>query len=342
MLILKERDVFGLLSNLTVPECRRLLDSLHNMLREYSRTKHASPSDRTIHQPERDVIVTKLGNTTLFMPSSVTTSTGIKVVTISPTGGLKGAINLFSPDGTLLGVLNAEEVTAFRTSLAVMIPFVRYPHPKTNMLVFGAGRQAEWHIKLALLLGEAEGEGAGAVKHVTVVNRTAPRGRMEQLFATLRRKYPDVTLDFLLKTDAEYDAKLQNAIKASDMICGCTPSTVPHFPARYLDHKPRYISLIGSYKPEMQEVDAETLLSGEYIYVDTEKGCLSEAGELIKANVQDHQLIELGELLGDKPFALDGNLVFKCVGLGIMDTVMAGELLRIAQEKGVGLVVDDF
>ena len=58
--------------------------------------------------------------------------------------------------------------------------------------------------------------------------------------------------------------------------------------------------------------------------------------------MQEHQLIELGELLGDKPFALDGNLVFKCVGLGIMDTVMAGELLRMAQEKGVGLVVDDF
>ncbi|KIW55476.1 hypothetical protein PV05_04215 [Exophiala xenobiotica] len=335
MLILKERDVFSLLSNLSVPECRRLLDSLHNSLREYSRTKHAPPSERTIHQPERDVIVTKLGNTTLFMPSSVTTSTGVKVVTISPTGGLKGAINLFAPDGTLLGVLNAEEVTAFRTSLAVMIPFVRYPHPKTNMLVFGAGRQAEWHVKLALLLGE------GAVKHVTVVNRSAPR-RMEQLFATLKQKYPDVTLDLLLKTDGEYDAKLQESIKAADIICGCTPSTVPHFPASYLDHKPRYISLIGSYKPEMQEVDAETLLSGEYIYVDTEEGCLSEAGELIKANVQEHQLIELGELLGDKPFALDGNLVFKCVGLGIMDTVMAGELLRMAQEKGVGLVVDDF
>ncbi|KAL6246622.1 hypothetical protein RBB50_006861 [Rhinocladiella similis] len=334
MLILKERDVYGLLSNLTVPECRRLLQSLHNILREYTRAKHAAPSDCTIFQPQRAVITTKLGNTTLFMPSSITTTTGMKVVTISQ-AGLKGAINVFSPDGTLLGLLNADHVTAFRTALAVMIPFVRYPYAKDNMVVFGAGRQAEWHVKLALLLGE------GAVKRVTVVNRRTPRSA-EQLFETLRQKYPDTSFEILLKTASDYDAKLEERLKASNIVCCTTPATEPHFPASYLDHNPRYISLIGSYKPEMEEVDTETLLSGEYIYVDTEEGCLSEAGELIKANVQEHQLIELGELLSDKPFALQGNLVFKCVGLGIMDTVMGGELLQMAQEKDIGLVVDDF
>ncbi|KIW48894.1 uncharacterized protein PV06_01453 [Exophiala oligosperma] len=334
MLILKERDVYGLLSDLTVPECRRLLDSMHNVLREYTRTKHAAASNRSIHQPLRTVITTKLGNTALFMPSSVTTTTGMKVVTVSQ-AGLKGAINVFSPDGTLLGLLNADHVTAFRTALAVMIPYVRYPYSKDNIVVFGAGRQAEWHLKLALLLGE------GAVKHVTVVNRSTPR-TMEQLFETLRQKYPGTSFEMLLKTDSDYNAKLEERLKASNVVCCTTPATEPHFPASYLDHNPRYISLIGSYKPEMQEVDAETLLSGEYIYVDTEEGCLSEAGELIKANVQEHQLIELGELLSDKPFALQGNLVFKCVGMGIMDTVVGGDLLQMATEKDVGLVVDDF
>lgn len=332
MLVLKENDVYGLLSNITVAECNRLLKSLHNVLREYTSTKQVSSSERTVHQPERVVITTKLGNTTLFMPSSITTSTGIKVVTIS-SGGLKGAINLFAPDGTLLGVLNAEEVTAFRTSLAVMIPFVRYPHPKSNLVVFGAGRQAEWHVKLALLLSE--------VKHVTVVNRGAPR-RMEQLFALLREKYPGVKFEVLLKTASDYDSRLQKCLKDADVICGCTPATEPHFPASYLDSKPRYISLIGSYKPEMQEVDSQTLLSGRRIYVDTKEGCLTEAGELIRANVKEEQLIEIGELQDDNALTPEGNLVFKCVGLGIMDIVMAGELLRMAQEKGVGLVLDDF
>ncbi|KAK4937212.1 hypothetical protein LTR10_022117 [Elasticomyces elasticus] len=333
MLVLKESDVYGLLSNITVPECNHLLNTLHNALRECTKDKHLSPSERTIHQPEREAITTTLGNTSLFMPTSITTTTGVKVVTLS-SGGLKGAINLFTPDGVLLGVLNAAEVTAFRTSLAVMIPFVRYPHPKTNIVVFGAGRQAEWHVKLALLLGQ--------VKHVTIVNRGAPR-RMEQLFATLQQKYPDVKFEVLLKSAPDYDSRLRKYLKDSDVICGCTPATEPHFPASYLDSKPRYISLIGSYKPVMQEVDSDTLLSGgRRIYCDTKEGCLAEAGELIRAKVTEDQLIELGELLDDNPLTPDGNLVFKCVGLGIMDLVMAGELIQMAKDKGVGIVVDDF
>ncbi|KAI1628295.1 ornithine cyclodeaminase [Exophiala viscosa] len=332
MLVLKEGDVYGLLSNITVLECNHLLTTLHDALRECTKDKHLPPSERSIHQPEREAITTKLGNTSLFMPTSITTTTGVKVVTLS-SGGLKGAINLFTPDGVLLGVLNAAEVTAFRTSLAVMIPFVRYPHPKTNMVVFGAGRQAEWHVKLALLLGP--------VKHVTIVNRGPPR-RMEQLFATLQQKYPDVRFEVLLKSAPDYDSRLQKCLQDSDFICGCTPATEPHFPASHLDSKPRYISLIGSYKPVMQEVDSETLLSGQHIYCDTKEGCLAESGELIRAKVTEDQLIELGELLDDKSLTPNGNLVFKCVGLGIMDLVMAGELIQMAQEKGVGIVVDDF
>ena len=332
MIILKEQEVYSLLSDITVPECHRLLTSLHNVLRAYSASKDAPQAEQTIHQPERESIVTKLGNTTLFMPSSITTSTGIKVVTIS-SKGLKGCINIFGPEGDLLGVLNAEEITAFRTSLAIMIPFIRWPMAKTNIVVFGAGRQAEWHIKLALLLGNP--------KHISVVNRGSPR-RMEQLFADLHRKYPGVVFQLLLKTAHDFEAKLRDKLSSSDVIFCCTPATTPHFPFSYLNEKPRFISLIGSYKPAMQEVDSETLLSGDCIYVDTKAGCLAEAGELINANVSADQLVEVGELQSDDQFTTGKNIIFKCVGLGIMDLVMASELINMAQLKSVGLTVDNF
>ncbi|KAJ9601861.1 hypothetical protein H2200_013660 [Cladophialophora chaetospira] len=266
------------------------------------------------------------------MPSSVTTSTGIKIVTIS-SKGLKGCINVFAPEGELLGLLNAEEVTAFRTSLAVMIPYVRWRNSKRRLIVFGAGRQAEWHVKLALSLGET--------KHITVVNRSGGR-RMEQLFADLSKKYPDAVFELLLKSSNDFDSRLRQSLVESDVIFCCTPATAPHFPFDYLDSKSRFISLIGSYKPSMREIDSRTLLSGERIYVDTKEGCLVEAGELIEANVDADQLVEIGELQGDEPLATEKNLVFKCVGLGIMDLVIAGELLGMAEEKGVGLKVDDF
>ncbi len=332
MIILKEREVHPLLSNISVSECHHLLTTLHDVLRAFSAGKNVPPSDQSLHQPERESIVTKLGNTSLFMPSSVTTSTGIKIVTVSSTG-LKGCINVFAPEGELVGLLNAAEVTAFRTSLAVMIPYVRWHRSKANVIVFGAGRQAEWHIKLALLLSE--------VKRITVVNRSGGR-RMELLFAESTAKHPGIVFELLLKPSDDFDSKLRQTLTASDVIFCCTPATTPHFPSSYLDEKARFISLIGSYKPSMEEIDSDTLLSGERIYVDTKEGCLVEAGELINAKVEADQLTEIGELQGSGQFTTEKNLVFKCVGLGIMDLVIAGELLEMAKEKGIGLVMDDF
>ena len=191
MLILKGQDVERLLGSLTTEDCRGFLADLHNILQQCSAAKREGSSNDTIHQPSREVITTKKGNTSLFMPSSITTTTSIKIVTVSDSG-IKGCINVFAPDGTLLGLLNAEQITAFRTSLAVMIPFVRFPHRKSDIIVFGAGNQAEWHIRLALLLAGDE------VKHITVVNRSSGQ-EIGTLFDTLRQKYPAVTFDILLK-----------------------------------------------------------------------------------------------------------------------------------------------
>ena len=342
MHILREHDVLSLLSHLSVSECHHLLSKLHAVLREFSRSKSLDLSAKTVHQPERQVIVTNTGNTTLFMPSSITVATGIKVVTISP-AGLKGSINVFAPNGTLRGVINAEEVTALRTALAVMLMFVRFPRPKENVVVFGAGRQAEWHVKLTCLLAGEE------VRRVTVVNRRGPR-RMDSLFTNLRQQHPRLRFEVISKEGNEdYDEELRQRLEDANVVMCCTPATTPHFPYQYLQTKreARFVSLIGSYKPEMHEVDTQTLLSGagnRMIYVDTKEGCMVEAGELIRAKVTKDQLVEIGELQDDAVADLgDGkNLVFKCVGLGMMDVVMADELLRMAEEKNVGLVVDDF
>ncbi|KAH6681046.1 ornithine cyclodeaminase [Plectosphaerella plurivora] len=334
MLILKNPDVEALLNNLSTKDCLALLEQLHKTLQECTASRHAT--DSTIHQPPRESIATKDGNTTLFMPCSVTSSTAIKIVTVS-SGGLKGCINMFAPDGKLLGLLNAEQITAFRTSLAVMIPYLRFPGQKSNIIVFGAGKQAEWHIRLALLLGED-------VKRITVVNRSSPRG-ITALYETLRKEHPNVQFDVLLKDAADYDSQLRSRLEASDAIFCCTPATTPHFPHSYLGTRPRFISLIGSYKPSMKEIDSETLLSGGAIFVDSKEDCLIESGELITAGVSEEQLVEIGDLDAfEKALASKGaekTHVFKCVGFAIMDLLVARELLLLAKEKGVGLDIGD-
>jgi len=81
---------------------------------------------------------------------------------------------------------------------------------------------------------------------------------------------------------------------------------------------------------------------------------MAEAGELIMAKVNESQLIELGELQpyftssssssssSEELSIRDGNVIFKCVGMGIMDLAIARTLLDMAHEQGYGTVVDGF
>ncbi|KAK2751169.1 hypothetical protein FQN57_000246 [Myotisia sp. PD_48] len=350
MLVLREADIRPILYNLTLDQCLHLLRTLWGSLANYSHYSGSAADGQAqvIYQPMREVIRTARQNTTLFMPASDTnTTTGIKIVTLPGGGGApRGAINIFSPDGTLEGVLNAELVTAFRTALASMIPFSRHKLPgETHVLVFGAGKQAEWHIRLALLLS------GSSVTHVTVINR----GRLNlenlksDLDAELTSQHPDVVFEYISRDVDGFEDRLRASVRDADAIFCCTPSTEPLFPHSYLrqsrhQRNPRLITLIGSYRPDMKEVDSDTLLSGGKILVDSKEACLEEAGELIAAGVGKDQLVEIGELMNDPLAHVPGHLdtVFKCVGMGIMDIVIGRELLHLAKGIRVGISIDGF
>lgn len=353
MHLLSEPDVSRILRNLTPQQCHILLDALSEALITVSSETTKPEGERFIHQPLRTTITTKDQNLSLFMPVSNTASTGIKIVTASQREGIIGVINIFSPEGRLLGLLSAAEITAFRTALATMTLFTRCTSiAKKHILIFGSGRQAEWHARLALLLVPS------LVQRITFINRG--RRRLEELerevIAELRASHPEVVFATLAREgsdDAEYEARLRAEVASCDVIFSCTPSTEPNFPYGYLSStsgpKQRFISLIGSYKPHMCEVDSETVLSGGgQIYVDSREACLEESGELIKAQVPGEKLIEIGELFGklgkSQPVVVpEGcNVVFKCVGMGIMDLVIGKKLLDIGVEQGLGMNVDGF
>ncbi len=88
---------------------------------------------------------------------------------------------------------------------------------------------------------------------------------------------------------------------------------------------------------------------------------MKEAGEIIQAGIKPHQVVELGELMmvrhaarhasehdsADEEKSLRewverGNVIYKSVGLGLMDLVTGGDLVRIARERGIGTTVEDF
>lgn len=99
---------------------------------------------------------------------------------------------------------------------------------------------------------------------------------------------------------------------------------------------------------------------GGVIIVDSLESCLKEAGEVIQAKLKPEHLVEIGELMMVKKAALRevelggegekgllewltrGNVIYKSVGLGLMDLVVGGDLITLAREKGYGTTIEEF
>ncbi|KAL0632807.1 hypothetical protein Q9L58_008286 [Maublancomyces gigas] len=337
-LVLRDSDISYILQNLDANALHSIIQTLSISLREFS----TSPSK--VHQPLRQSISTSNGFTTLFMPSSNTTLTGIKTVTLNTatSASPKGVLTIFDETGELQGVLNAEELTGFRTALVsvvLLLKRIKAGSSVKNIVFFGTGKQAKWALSLCMNL-------IPDLQQITIVGRSTVEHTREALPAARRLNgvakwslsSPDCKFVALApQNDPDFNLNLEKAIGASDAVFCCTPATVPLFPIQYLKtQNDCYISLIGSYKPHMKEIDPLYLKRENVkVVVDSKVACLAEAGEIIQAGLRAQDLIEIGEILGVDDSILSeeyrGNLVFKCVGLAIMDLVVGAEILRLAR-----------
>lgn len=290
----------------------------------------------------------------------------------------QGSITLLDAEGMPFGLLNAHELTAFRTALVALMIFGKRKKVKT-MTVFGAGKQAYWHIRLALVLRGSE------INRVYIVNRSFDRAAqlLKDIYSAENASWRgDVKFSAVSADFGDYGRILHGAVRKADAIFCCTPSIDPLFPAELLTsrdgrQKGRLVSAIGSYKPHMSELHPDILRDevtvgrphrhfhkhtkrSGVVVVDSLDASFKEAGEIIKAEVKSHQVVELGELLmmreatratrkedDDEDRQLRewverGNVIYKSVGLGLMDLVAGGDLVRLARERNVGTTIDDF
>lgn len=310
---------------------------------------------------------------------------------------IRGSLTLMDHMGNTTGLINADEVTAFRTALCSVM-MMKKRHSVHDVTVFGAGRQAYWHIRLAMLLRGDE------IHHLNIVTKNFDSAR--KCVMRLYNPQPDdpdfvnpigskynsrSKKNILTPSHTEYERLLKEYVRSSNVIFCCTPSTEPLFPASYLINpegrkKGRFIACIGSYKPDMIELHPDVLRyavaphhehrhihkrqkEGGAIVVDTVTGCLRDAGEVIQAKLLPDQVVELGELFmlkkeaerkmaekgqkaehgcnfqdnsGLKEWLTKGNVIYKSVGLGLMDIVVGNFMIEYAQEKKVGTTIPNF
>ncbi|PNZ43272.1 ornithine cyclodeaminase family protein [Staphylococcus simulans] len=158
------------------------------------------------------------------------------------------------------------------------------------------------------------------INTVLLYNRTTEKA---QDFKTrILKDYPDLNVQVL-----EDVSKL---VKQADIINCQTPSTQPVFNAE--DVQPgTHINGIGSYQPDMKELDANIFTQAESVVVDDLEGAKEESGELIEAN--ENKTFTFEEINDElKTLSQQGTLyrknndaitVFKCVGAAYFDLAVA-------------------
>lgn len=370
-IVLRDAEIHKILIELGRDEILAFLKKVATSLRDLS------VAGERVHQPG-PITIARDGRKNLFRPFTSSSGVGIKII-VDPSealqsehknppkdeadrierqrlAGLHGILALCDQNGFPTGFLNAEEITGYRTSLSAMILYVK--RSKTaNIVIFGAGKQALWHVRLVLALRGEE------IRRITIVNRSSER--TQALIAQIERENEErwkAAVNFEGVRTSETGA-LEAVLGDADVIFCTTPSKEALFPAEWITNRKSgcYISAIGSWSAQMLELDP-TLLhfaaqergDDGVVVVDDREECMKSAGEVIQSGLAESSITEIGEILDleTKPKTdlqekmmnclESGLVVYKSVGVSLTDLSAGQALLDLARKNKSGTAVSDF
>lgn len=284
--------------------------------------------------------VPKHDGVTLFMPAYLeeSDSLAVKVVSVFPKNLDLGLPTIHAlvlvvdaATGQPIAAMDGTYLTALRTGAASGAATDLLARRNARLVaIFGAGTQGRTQLRAVCEVRD--------IARVWVYDPV--RARAEQYAAEMKTHGGRVPTDIMVA------ASPAEAVADADIICTATTSTAPVF--RDADLKPGvHINGIGSYTPQMQEVDEATVARAK-IVVDSRPACLAEAGDLViplrKGLItEEHIHAELGEIvLGRRPGREreDEVTFFKSVGNAVQDAAVARLALQIAAKGGLGTQIE--
>jgi len=242
---------------------------------------------------------------------------GIKLVTVFSGNSRQGkpavhaAYALFSGvDGTPIATLDGTELTRRRTAAASALAARFLARSEASrLLMVGTGALAPHIIDTYTT--------ARPITAVRVWGRTSQRAQ------AVARSFAGRPIDIEAIDD------LEAGVRWADIISCATLATAPLVRGAWLSPG-QHLDLIGSFTPEMREVDDEALARSR-IYVDTREGALAESGELVQAIAGG--LITAADIYGDLAALTRGTVsgrgsteeitLFKSVGCALEDLAAA-------------------
>lgn len=362
---LSNETVHDLLINLNKEETLVLKSKIEKTLHDFS------VGEERRYQPDPTAVTRPNGARTLFRPFTSDQGVGAKLVVEPPTrpdgkkDPLRGILLLLDGSGNPTGILGAEEVTGYRTSMNVMVPFC-WRKNVDKIVIFGGGMQALWHTRLILALRGHE------VKTITYVNPF--KDQIDALIATVSRENAArwksrCSFQFIHSSAEDSQRLIENCLSDVDCVFCTTPSRKPLFPSSYLtkrrsENRQPFISAIGSWQPDMIELDPELMRhavaagSGRNqhseesigtVLVDDRDYALVNSGEVVQSKLGARDMVELGQVLAIKSqqgqkhaenqvdrmnrFTSEGFVVYKSIGVSLTDLTIANAALVFRQKK---------
>lgn len=291
------------------------------------RSAFAQRALEEVEAPLRTVLTTPHGHL-LVMPAWLGGSGDLAVKLVSvvpgnPERGLPrvlGLVALFDPvTGSPRAVLHGATVTALRTAAVTGLATDLLARPDARTLaIVGAGALAADQIAAVC-----------SVRSIAEVRVYAPTHSHAQAACRGVR-------------NARATATVAEAIRGADIVVTVTTSVDPVFDDADLAPG-AHIVAVGAWRPELCEIPSVTVRRAR-VFVDDRVAATTESGDLIRAGVGPGDVAgDLAELVLARAAGRtsDAELtLFESVGLAIEDAALAGAVVEVAEQKGIGTVAD--
>ena len=247
----------------------------------------------------------------LLMPSQTPAAVGVKVVTVAPDNPnrklprIQASYLLFDQDTLALrATLDGSALTTLRTpAVSVAAVLDRLPDRALRVAVIGAGPQAIGHVATLAAVRPLE--------DATYLVRDPSRTPL----AAVALGAPEA----------------DEALRSADVVVCATSARSPVFDSALLGDDAVVVA-VGSHEPDARELDAP-LLGRASVVVDDVAAALREAGDVILAvadgTLEPADLLPMRDVVtGAVAVPTDRPLVFKSVGMGWQDLVVAAAVLQ--------------
>lgn len=309
---------------------KEAIESAKEALKSYS-NKNADIPLRT----SLDILKNK--GKTLFMPGYVkeNDSLGIKLVSIYPENlnynlpSITSTMLLINEKtGELCSILDGTYLTQLRTgAVAGAATDILSKKDSKIFALIGCGEQAECQLEAILNIRNIK------IVKIFDISKEKREIFVEKMKILFSKKY---------FVEIESVNSSEEAIKDADIITLVTTSKIPVFDGKYIKNG-AHINGMGSYTPEMQEID-EYILKKSKVYVDTKNGVFHESGDLIipiSKNLYSLNEVmgELGEVILSKITGrekMEEITLFKSVGSSVLDIVVAKNIYEKCIKNNIG------